>query len=178
MPKCSGIKNDGAQCTHPPLRGFDKCRHHLRGVERDKSDCEREQRYLKTLELGDIPLTELRARRGLASIARRRFHKLWIQDPRIEGETITFALPQDHQRALQWLIDNCCIDVSKPLPGTTRIATPRCLDRLLWVAWRVVRSEDKVSDQFIENAKRRVAQAIRDDMKFWKRWDAAGGDAG
>jgi hypothetical protein len=148
----------------------------LRGPERDASDREREARYLKILEQGDIPLTEQRARRGLASIARRRFNKIWDLDPRIEGETISFSNDEDRQRTIQWLIDHCDVDLSKPLPGTNRLATPRCIDRMLWAAWRVARSQYHVSDQTIERAKHHAARAIRAEIKFWKNWDSAGDD--
>jgi hypothetical protein len=177
MSKCIGVKFDGEQCTHPPLRGFKKCRHHLRGAERDASDREREARYLKILAQGDIPITERRAYRGLAAIARRRFNKIWDIDPRIEGETISFSNEEDRQRTIQWLIDHCDIDLSKPLPCTKRGATPRCIDRMLWAAWRVVRARSLASDQSIARGKHHAARAMRAEIKFWKKWDAAGGDA-
>lgn len=176
MPKCIGVKYDGERCTHPPLRGFSKCRHHLRGPDRDASDREREARYLKILEKGDIPLTELRARRGLASIARRRLNKMWNVDPRIEGETIVFANEHDRWRAVQWLLDHCNVDLSKPLPVTNRMATPCCVNRILWPAWRVVRGGAHVTDDFVGGAKKRVEHAIRAEIKFWKKWDEAEGD--
>lgn len=177
MLKCTGVKYDGERCTHPPLRGFDKCRHHLRGAERDASDREREARYLKILAEGDIPITERRARRGLAAIARRRFNKMWDLDPRIKGETIIFANEQDRQRTIQWLIDHCDIDLSKPLLITNRMATPRCVDRMLWAAWRVVRGRSYATDDFIAGAKRNVERTIKAEIKFWKKWDEAEGDA-
>jgi hypothetical protein len=177
MPKCAGIKYDGERCTHPPLRGFDKCRHHLRGVERDKSDREREARYLEIIECGHIPIIVHRARRGLAAIARRRFNKMWDRDPRIEGSTIEFTNERDRQQTIQWLIDNCGVDISQRLPGTSRLPTPCCVNRMLWPAWRIVRASSHVSEQAIANAKASVARAIRADIRFWERWDEAGGDS-
>jgi len=177
MPKCVGVKYDGERCTHPPLRGFSKCRLHLRGLERDASDRERETRYLKILEKGDIPLTEMRARRGLASIARRRLNKMWDIDPRIEGETIIFANQEDRQLAVQWLLNHCNVDLSKPLPGTNRMATPCCINRMLWPAWCVVRGRGYATDDFIAGAKRNVERTIKAEIKFWKKGDEAEGDA-
>lgn len=154
------------------------CHLHLKQAARkDRESAERalEQRHAKVLQFGGTEKDIREARAGLRRLARIRLHRMWKHDPRIEGETISITNKADRERVHGWILANCGIDVDQPLPGG-RMLTPRAMDRCLWAGWRVVRSEGRVPEQFIENAKLRVRAALRDDDRFWVKWGAAGDD--
>jgi hypothetical protein len=126
------------------------------------------------LQNGGSPLQTRRAHNTLARIARREVHKLWKSDPRAPNISTLEICELDEQRVRAWLIDACGVDLDKPLPGVGREATARCRDRLRWAAWRVLRRGKNASDDFVAAARLRVAAAIRDDLRFWEKWDRLG----
>jgi hypothetical protein len=78
------------------------------------------------------------------------------------------------RRVEAWLVTHCAIDLTTPLPGSNRLATPRATDRMRWAAYRALRRGAALSDDFMTRAKMRVDTALRDDLRFWEKWDAAG----
>lgn len=170
MPRCEGVTKNGARCQAAPTKGFYLCRWHLRGTPHQaRAELELERRYNHIIALGAPRQTVERAKSRLAALGRKRLHRSWKSDPMIAAATIVFEREEDRLRAVKWLLNETGVDISKPLRETGRMATPRCLDRLLWASWRVVRGRNEVSEQFLANAHNRVKAAIRDDVRFFKR---------
>lgn len=177
MPKCEAIaKKTGVRCAHIPVAGRRFCFHHICGAEAREVDLAMEQRNAEILQKGSIPVIEERARKSMARIARRRVHRTWRIDPRAPNVSTLEICELDEQRVRAWLIGLCGVNLDKPLPGVGCEATARCRDRLRWAAWRVLRRGKNASDDFISAARLRVAAAIRDDQRFWEKWDRLGGD--
>jgi hypothetical protein len=176
--RCEAITNAGTRCRRIPPRGFKCCHVHVRGAERLRHEALQERNNLHVLSRGSNKFLHERARNCLATIARKRFHRAWTQDPRTPGQTIVFANPHDRERCLEWLRVNCCVNrVEDVLPETGRPPTPRCVDRMLWAAWRCIRRGGAVDEEFHAQAVKRVRIAIKDDATFWRRWDAAAASA-
>ena len=170
LPTCDGVTNDGKRCKQPPVKGFCRCRWHLRGGALQlQAERELERRYHHIIARGAPRLEVERAQSRLAALGRKRLHRQWKLDPTIEAATIVFEYDSDRARAVKWLRDETGIDISKPLQATGRMATSRCLDRLLWASWRVVRGRHAISEQFLQNAHNRVRAAIRDDVRYYKQ---------
>jgi hypothetical protein len=175
-PKCVGVTSLGAPCQRSPMRQSCYCASHQRQSnpqDRERVERHLEQRCVDVLKFGGTPKAVREAHAGLRRIARHRLHRQWKHDPRLEGETISFSNASDRERVHAWIRDNCGVDIDRPLPDG-RMLTPRALDRCRWAGWRVVRSPTPLPDQFVTNAKNRVRVALRDDARFWAKWEALG----
>lgn len=167
-PKCEAIAaGTGQRCRLLPLRGSTCCLRHSRGKQLDAAGRILAAEAIDFIENGGSPVQVYRAQRTLARIARRNLHQLWKSDPRIEGSTLAL---DDHteSKVTAWL-NQRFIDLDKPLPNSTRLATPRCVDRIRWAAYRVIRRGNAASEDFLRRANRRIALAMQDDQIFWNK---------
>lgn len=176
-PRCQAIsKSTGQSCRNICRRGQTFCLRHGRGNAAVSADASKEIDNAKVLASGSGGVERARAVRSMQRIARHRFYRLWRLDPRGPEIDLLELSPGDEQRVAAWLWDNHTIALDKPLPGTDRPATARCRDRLRQAAFRVLRRGSAVSQDFLTAAHRRVTLALRDDAKFWRKWEALGAD--
>jgi hypothetical protein len=148
------------------------CGVHRRGTVAVRADASKEIQNAKVLASNTGGLERERAIRSMQRIARHRIYRLWRLDPRSPEIDLLELCAADEQRMAHWLKQNHGVDINAPLPATGRQPTARCRDRLRYAAWRVLRRGASASPQFIEAARRRVTLALRDDEKFWRKWDA------
>ena len=174
--KCIGVTASGAPCAQIPMCQSSYCFFHqkqARSQDRERVERRLEQQHVDVLKFGGTAKAVREAHAGLRRIARHRLHRRWKRDPRLEGETIAFASAADRERVHAWIVENCGVDIDRTQPDG-RMLTPRAVDRCLWAGWRIIRSNVALTDQFIENAKNRVRAALRDDQRFWAKWEALG----
>lgn len=178
-PRCQAIsKGTGQTCRSICRRGQMYCQRHGRGTAAVSADARKETDNAKVLASGTGGVERARAVRSMERIARHRIYRLWRLDPRGPEIDLLELSPGEEQRVAAWLWDNHTIALDKPLPGTDKHATARCRDRLRQAAFRVLRRGNAVSQDFLTAAHRRVVLALRDDAKFWRKWEALGADTG
>jgi hypothetical protein len=107
----------------------------------------------------------------MARIGRAEVYRQWKVDPRCPEIDLLQLSPKDEKAVADWLLLNHQISLDKPLPGTDRLPTPRCRDRLRYAAWRVIQRGTVVTPDFVMRAGYRVTNALLDDAKFWLRFD-------
>jgi hypothetical protein len=175
MPTCEALtKKHGGRCGRTPIKGSTRCNIHLRDAERVVHDELLELRYRKTLERGDTPMKEDRARRGLRSVAARRVQRIWARDEfgnaLAPGETV-YLTDADDRAVRDILRVEHDIDLDADNPDTGRPWSPRGIDRTRWSAWRVLkrRRAGTIDDIFEERMRNVIQKNRRAEQKWWER---------
>jgi hypothetical protein len=145
------------------------CRLHLHGAKRDLVDIAREQRLLREAQ-SENKIKRSEAIRSLAAIARRRMHRGWKIDARLPGATVPVLQERDAERVERWLLERGFQD-GRVLQRTGRLPTARFWDRISWAA--VLSLGGRLSETA---SRQRLELALKDEVDFWKRLDAKGGD--
>lgn len=154
-PRCTAVLRSGLACRQFRMHGTALCRHHLKGVERDRVDNLRAQRLQHVATTGvEGPARAERARRALLSIEVRRLHRAWLLDPTVPGATLRV-----NDRDLRE-IDNLLL-VEHGIDVESAQHTPRCRDRLRWASFLILRGQITP-----EAGRRRVHLALRDDQRW------------
>ena len=172
--KCEHVCRDGQRCQCIPMRearrmNINLCRLHLHGAKRDLVDIAREQRLLREAQ-SENKIKRSEAVRSLAAIARRRTHRGWKIDARLPGATVPVLRERDAERVERWLLERG-FRQGHILPATGRLPSPRFWDRVSWAA--VLALGSRLSEAA---SRRRLELALRDEVAFWKRLEAKGGD--
>jgi hypothetical protein len=174
-PRCAHVRRDGQQCKRRAMREARQlglsflCASHCRGRERDKIDNAREARLLRRVQSENV-IRRVEAEASLASIVRRRAHRSWLIDARIRGSTVPHLNVRDSARLERWLAERN-LNEGFPLQATGRPPTPRCWDRLIWTA--ILALGGRIDER---GASLRLASALKDEVVFWTRLAARGGD--
>lgn len=174
LPSCEATTRAGARCKLLPIRGSNCCLWHTRGKVAVHSNTLLLEAARERIQKGGAQLMVYRAHKTIARIQRDELHRQWKIDPRIPGSTLELDA-ETETHVYDWLFKNYHIN----LIGQNTY-TPRCIDRLRWAAYRVLRRGDEATPEFLEQAARRVRSAIADDEKFWtmwRRWEEISGDA-
>jgi hypothetical protein len=145
------------------MRGADKCRHHLKGTQRDIVDRQRAITAGK-LARSSNAVQRCRAQRALAAIARRGLHRAWKLDPTLPGSTLVLS-DGDEARVLAWLeVEHGIVLGTTEHEGGWPVSY-RCIDRLRWAA--ALKLTERITT---ESALLRVKAAMRDDVAWWRRF--------
>jgi hypothetical protein len=172
--KCEHVCRDGQRCQSIPMRearrmNINLCRNHLHGAKRDLVDIARERRLLREAQ-SENKIKRSEAARSLAAIVRRRMHRGWKIDARMLGATVPVLQERDAVRVERWLLERG-FRKGRVLPGTGRLPTPRFWDRISWAA--VLSLGGRLSETA---SRRRLELALKDEVAFWKRLEAKGGE--
>ena len=105
--------------------------------------------------------------RALHAIARRRLYRLWIIDANIPGTTLILG-DRDERRVRDYLLQHGIdIDVYRH-PSGDKLSC-RAIDRIRWAAALCITNRcTEVA------AKKRIAFALRGDIKFYKKLNEGG----
>lgn len=166
-PKCGAMTRSGVPCGKLPLKGAPHCRHHFKARQRDLIDIERAMRAEKVLRRsGHAPL-RAKAETTLRCIARRQLHRHWkTQNPDAPGTTL--ILPDSDERRIRTHLQRIHnIDLDKYVHAALepkRGLSERAIDRLRWAATLEVTK--RISN---ESSRRRVRQALRDDVHWFTK---------
>jgi hypothetical protein len=145
------------------------CRLHLHGAKRDLVDIAREQRLLREAQ-SENKIKRSEAVRSLAAIARRRTHRGWKIDARLPGATVPVLQERDAERVERWLLERG-FQEGRVLQRTGRLPTARFWDRISWAA--VLSLGGRLSQTA---SRQRLELALKDEVAFWRRLEAKGGD--
>src|ERR1700722_6559229 len=145
------------------------CSSHCRGCERDEIDMAREARLLREVQSQNA-IRRAEAEAALASIRRRRTHRSWLIDARVPGSTVPHLNVRDSARVERWLAERNLRE-GCPLQATGRPPTRRCRDRMTWTA--ILAIGRRIDER---GASLRLGSTLKDEVAFWTRLAARGGD--
>ena len=137
-----------------------RCQFHLHGELRIEIDRRREERLWRQAASTNA-ITQERAEKALASIARRRLNTAWGTNPEIEGVTLRLT-DSDEAKVEEWLRDGG-IRLDRPLLATKRPATARTVDALRWAA--VLGLSGRIDER---SAKGKINVATARDERWFK----------
>lgn len=161
-PRCGAKCKKGGTCQHVRMRGSDRCHTHLQGPQRDILDAQRAERAEKMARSTNVKL-RAQGEATLRAIAKRKLHRAWQADPTIPGSTLT--LPERDEAAVRrWLLEEHCIDLDNTKHEEGFPLSYRAIDRLRWAAALCLTKRSPP-----ENAARRVEQALRVDLAWWRK---------
>lgn len=172
-PKCEAVsRTTGVKCCRVVLRGGRFCFAHARGEHAVNADRElAERNHFILFETRSTGKQRRKAALSMRRIARAEVYRQWKLDPRFPEVDLLQLSETDETRVADWLWRHHQIRLSENLPGTERPPTARARDRLRYAAWRVIARGDAVDPDFVKRAGYRVINALRDDAKFWFRFD-------
>jgi hypothetical protein len=97
-------------------------------------------------------------------------HRSWKIDARLAGATVPVLGERDAERVERWLLE-WGFRQGHILSATGRLLSPRFWDRVSWAA--VLSLGDRLSEA---GSRGRLELALKDEVAFWKRLEAKGGD--
>jgi hypothetical protein len=166
LPPCTATTGAGSPCGQLTMRegralGVHLCRHHARGVIRDKIDAAREIRALRWSVSGNVRNREV-GLSALTTIFRRRAWLALRADP-VADIRILLLSSADEARVSRWLREHG-ISHDTALPDTGHPLTRYAMERLRYAA--VMALSGRLTQ---EAARRRIISAVRWDAEYWRK---------
>ena len=111
-PRCDGVTRDGRPCQGQRLYRSNFCIHHIRGEARDRIDEARRERLYREIARTSCVGLQRRIRRQLRNIERRTLHRIWLNNPTIEGSTLELS-SHEEERARAFLRGELGLDTEE-----------------------------------------------------------------
>jgi hypothetical protein len=162
-PRCDGVTRDGRPCQGQRLYRSNFCIHHIRGEARDRIDHARRDRLCREIARTSCAGLQRRIKRQLRNIEHRALHRVWLNNPTIEGSTLELS-PHEEERARAFLRDALGLDIEEVDRVTGRELSARAVDRGRWAAYLALKGRLEH-----EAARRRIVNLLRDERRYWAR---------